>query len=325
MTALPRLHPDIPIALQDAIGVAAKAKLADLLIRADVAAADDVGRGPVTDWGAVCVRLLADDLNARLGSLAFGEGLTLECIVSHAGSPLGPAVQLLGYGGDVFGSLQDRVARLQAAVPGLGESVLHLIDVIGQCVLPTLSPSVLLEQYRHIVWMGGEDESDWLAMVSDEDPERLEEMREAVMSLEAFREAWPRWVIEPGRPPLDRVLLHAACQDDPWVAQVWRYVEPLLAMNVPELAALGRHNDENAIFNGWVGELRWAAGEPAYDRVLDDLRHHSEGMDWDEFSLNLQFAFDDGAQASDMLAQLRLWCAAVRLLDGLLAAVVTRD
>ena len=162
--------------------------------------------------------------------------------------------------------MKDRLTRIEAACPGLGETALYWLHRASGRTLYVLTPESARHLCEYIHWQGSSDQADW-----------LEEMTALGMTAEDMAESispdwydghFPAWVIDP-RPVLDEVALSGLTHASVEVASLASTlldIERLVADGgqLPGLEGL----DVECVYFG--AYLKWDAEDPV-DRVFDDF------------------------------------------------------
>lgn len=163
-------------------------------------------------------------------------------------------------------SMKDRLTRIEAACPGLGETALYWLHRASGRTLYVLTPETARHLCEYIHWQGSCNQADWLeemtAMgMTDED------LGESI-SPDWFDGHFPAWVINP-KPVLDEAVLTGLAEaggDIALVATTLLDIERLEADGgqLPGLEGL----DVECVYFG--AYLKWDAEDPV-ERVFDDF------------------------------------------------------
>jgi len=86
-----------------------------------------------------------------------------------------------------------RLEELEAACPGLGATVLHVLRRQSMTAYPLFTPEVAREVASWVYWYGEEDEETALDMHCGEDEAEREAARAEMVSRDLFDDAFPAW------------------------------------------------------------------------------------------------------------------------------------
>lgn len=155
-----------------------------------------------------------------------------------------------------------RIERLEAAVPGLGETLLYHIGKALRRTMYGLTPETGLYFCSHMNWMGEFDEEYAIAEIGDDDPETLE----TVYRREAYFKHMPEWAANPQEKLTpEEIAAHGDAKD--------ALVRDVVAL-LPEMARAANHRKirdhwpDHALCDLSVA-LRWCAED-------DVMRHFDD-------------------------------------------------
>ena len=174
-----------------------------------------------------------------------------------------------------------RLEELEAAGPGLGATVLHVLHRQALRAYPLFTPTVACDMASWVYWYGEEDEETALDMQCGDDEDAREAARAEMVSRDVLDDAFPAWARTwPGRrmknsPP------------QPWATIDLRRAATQLADSrqraiVGDAIALARLRiaddfrcDCDGEFVGFGAVLSWTEGDLT-TRVFDDLMQHAQ-------------------------------------------------
>lgn len=163
-------------------------------------------------------------------------------------------------------SMKDRLTRIEAACPGLGETALYWLQRASGRTLYVLTPESARDLCEYIHWQGSCDQADWLEEMTSMGM-TAEDMAEAI-SPDWYDGHFPAWVIHP-KPALDGVALSSLVDADAEIASLATTlldIERLVA-DGGQLPGLDGLEVECVYFGAY---LKWDADDPV-DRVFDDF------------------------------------------------------
>lgn len=161
--------------------------------------------------------------------------------------------------------------RLEAAVPGLGATVLRVLEDNGSVVYPLLTPSILLEQASNLYWLGEPDETEYLDEYCDGDPDTREAMRADMVTRAEIEASFPAWALTRAA-GLSQRRLHALSthHDDAFVRRMAELTLALARTPVSRDFTARREG----LFIGFGAVLCWADNDVAV-RVSDDYAQYA--------------------------------------------------
>lgn len=209
--------------------------------------------------------------------------------------------------------------RLEAHRPKLGNTVLRAIEDVSFKTLPLYTPAMVLEAASDVYWYGEEDEDVALEENCGEDAEARAQMRDSMVTRGMFDATFPKWAL--GWRGGARCLSERALREsmravrDRRVAAVF---EDVLALRSVGLPAYDWSTEEGR-FMGFAGLLTWGASDRLSLRVIDDYQQMiGESGEYFEHCGAGMVAIDRPEHFTAWLRYMQAWCAALRLLDGLI-------
>lgn len=168
---------------------------------------------------------------------------------------------------------------LEAAEPGLGATVLHIMELKCAAAYPLFTPSVVLDEASNQYWLGELDETEVLEEECGDDEEAREAMRADMVSRADIQAAFPPWALRP-RPALSRKRLRQLAQEhaDGYVQRAAQLALALAHTPAHHRFAARREG----LFTGFGAVLCWHDDDIAV-RVSDDYAHYAwQGECFDE-------------------------------------------
>lgn len=161
--------------------------------------------------------------------------------------------------------------RLEAAVPGLGATVLRVLEDKSAIAYPLLTPSIVLEEASNLYWLGEPDETEYLDEYCDGDPDVREAMRADMVTRAEIEASFPAWALMRAA-GLSQRRLHAlsTSHDDAFVR---RMAELTLALARTPVSRDFMARREG-LFIGFGAVLCWADDDVAV-RVSDDYAQYA--------------------------------------------------
>jgi PRTRC genetic system protein F len=163
-------------------------------------------------------------------------------------------------------SMKERLTRIEAACPGLGETALYWLHRASGRTLYVLMPESARDLCEYIHWQGSSDQADWLEEMTSMGM-TAEDMAESI-SPDWYDGHFPSWVLHP-KPVLDEFALSELTDAEGDLAVVARTlldIEQLVA-DGGQLPGLDGLEVESVYFGAY---LKWDADDPV-DRVFDDF------------------------------------------------------
>jgi PRTRC genetic system protein F len=160
---------------------------------------------------------------------------------------------------------------LEAAVPGLGATVLRLLERHGAAAYPLFTPSVLLDEASNQYWLGEADENALLDEECGDDAEAREVLRADMVTRAAIDAAFPPWALR-SRAALSgrRLRLLAREHADGHVRRAAQLAFALARTGAHARFAARREG----LFTGFGAVLCWRDDDIAV-RVSDDYAHYA--------------------------------------------------
>lgn len=209
--AIPSLHPRIPLTLTQSEGVNIWAKLAIRMLECEMIDPEEITRVNIKTISKIVMTGLQrwlDSHTAKLKHINFGlyvanrpdqvgtnDGSNTHdefvAIIEKQGTPVFFASQHDG-GNLLF--LEDGITTLESFRPGLGQTVLNLLNNVFMQTLQAFTPTVLLEIASYHYWMGEDDESTYVEEALQEG-ESAEDYN--IFTRAEFDDAFPTWVSAP--------------------------------------------------------------------------------------------------------------------------------
>ena len=151
-------------------------------------------------------------IGSDLNELGFGEteGLEDDLDLGQAGVYVGVTIV-----SEYCYSLKGVVERLESAVPGLGETVMSIMQNAIYNLMFAICPGTTLDAAKTAFWYGEEDETLWLEENGDECT------ADDIITRTDFDSNIPRWVSEAGQ-KLDASTLQQLAQNDDEAGEVCR-------------------------------------------------------------------------------------------------------
>ncbi len=161
--------------------------------------------------------------------------------------------------------------RLEAAVPGLGATVLRVLEDKSSIAYPLLTPSVLLEQASNLYWLGEPDETEYLDEYCDGDPDVREAMRADMVTRAEIEASFPSWALTRAA-GLSQRRLHAlsTSHDNSFVRRMAELAFALARTPVSRDFMARREG----LFIGFGAVLCWADDDVVV-RVSDDYAQYA--------------------------------------------------
>lgn len=318
---LPVLEESIPATVHSPEAAAANACLARFLLDAGAVRERDVPRrwrDPLT----VCEASLQRWLGKHLG--------TLRCLAPQFSLSLASAGDDRDSG--AVQSAEDiRICWGESAVlrwdigmglewmerhePGLGAAILSVFDAGAGRLYPMFTPRVALDAASFLYWHGEDDEASAVAEMCDT-PEEMEAMRAEMITLDAMREAFPRWALEPVRLGEAGALLRRVASCETHLAVVRRAAT--LAMELARLPSRAEYApDAEGIFIGFGAVLCWRPDDLA-KRISDDLAQYAWQDDYVDHAGEVSFPLNDPAAMALWLRRMRPLLRGIAILDDLI-------
>lgn len=206
--------------------------------------------------------------------------------------------------------------RLQDAVPGLGATVLCVMEDRSAHACPLFSPSVVLDEASNQYWLGESDETEFLDGECGDDEQAREAMRADMVTRADIESAFPQWALHRPRRLLPRKALRdiAITHADAYVRQAAALAHSLASIVFRSDFAAGRDGQ----FTGYSAVLCWRVEDIAV-RVSDDYAHWAwQGESFDEIG-EVILPIDDPATLQRWMRAVTPHLRAIGLVDRLLS------
>lgn len=169
--------------------------------------------------------------------------------------------------------------KLEAAVPGLGATVLEVMERKSWQAYPLFTPTNVLDEASNQYWMGEADETEFLYSECGDDKDAWEAMRADMVTRAEIEQAFPPWTLH-RPPPLTPRRLHVISSEhaDAYVRRAATLAAALMNTRT--------HSDFTArregYFTGFCAVLCWRDEDIAV-RVSDDYAHYAwQGDSYEE-------------------------------------------
>lgn len=210
------------------------------------------------------------------------------------------------------------VMHLEAAVPGLGQAAMYIIEQLALSTIPAWTPAHAREMGLYCMWYGAEDQESWIEEIESMggDPDDFE------LSPEQFEEHFGlAWVTHPAAPEgIHKVIACAKRHPDDLVREVGRLLgkaRPLLKgpVGFPSTQLV----EVEPVYRSAL--VRWDEDDPVL-RVADDFIEQANqcGDGYSELYAVYEVV-PDGAGFAAWLDGFRKGLVLYKLLDGLLATL----
>ncbi|MCL4182088.1 MAG: PRTRC system protein F [Burkholderiaceae bacterium] len=209
---------------------------------------------------------------------------------------------------------------LEAALPGLGRSILQGLREGSARVYPLFTPDIACDAARYVYWCGEDDEEIALDMHCGEDEQEREAMRSEMLTRAMLDDCYPEWAQQRmGRSAKRRCggcnLRHAART----------VTNPRLRQIVADAVALSRLRVKDDAFRpeiegeyiGFGAVLSWVEGDVT-TRIYDDLLQLAHQSECCERMGELRIALDDPGALGAWWRAMRPRFKAIRLIDRLI-------
>lgn len=225
----------------------------------------------------------------------------------------------------------ERLEAMNAAMPGLGQTVLQVLREQSRYVYPMFTPDIADDVCSYLYWQGEEDEEAALDMMcEDGDEADREAMRDEMVTRKMLDAAYPewarRWLVRPEKGSRRRK------GDSAWRPcnlrqAVKTLADPKLRAIAADALALSRlplddsfRPDVDGEFIGYGGVLSWDEADIT-TRIYDDmlnLAHQSEFCDRMGEAL---IPMDDPGALEACFARLGMRFEAIALIDRLICGL----
>lgn len=330
---LPRIDPAIPLRLVPRSAKRRGAHLSRALLQAGIINDDtlprrlsadhvETSRAALTAWlnqnlsGLECLR---PSFALTLGSSEGGEALQADRPELHA------TITWYG-GGSGTWDLGSALDWLEGTSPGLGRTVLRVLERQSHRTLPLVTPNEILYFASVCYWCGEDDEAMVLEESCGEDEQELEAMRASMIKRKDFDGAYPEWALKYPKKGAELSLralrsLRRASNSQ----RVKAILDDVIALSAISLP-MPNHTELDGYPVGFGGVMVWGKDDHFTRRVLDDF-DQMVGESGDYFEecgvRELDVSGPDGFIAWQ--EEMKPWFAAVRLLDALIGKLLEGD
>jgi PRTRC genetic system protein F len=325
---LPKVDPRIPAQLVPMASRARGALLARSLLKAGLINGQTIPPTLEDDHAKNCQRALANWMNVELGGLRC---IRPQCRLSVGhlwadGKPAPLRAEFAWYGSGGTWAVGAALEALEAVSPKLGMTVLRTIEEAAWRTLPIFTPTMVFEAACDLYWYGEDNEEAALEENCGDDEAGRDAMRADMVTRRSFDEAYPKWAIgllSRSRPlsvgSLRRCLEIAPTQ------QVESIVGDVIELKKIKLAKPD-WSDKEGRFIGFAGMFTWGDGDSLSTRVVDDYEQMvSESGEYFEESGSRIVSIDQTEEFVAWADEMKAWCRAVRLIDGLIFSLTTGD
>lgn len=333
---LPRLSPVIPRTVVPGRLAAANAAVARFLIDAK---AFDEGDVPSTwdDSLRACEQALASRIRREIGPLRClrpGFGMHLldadgYTIGTYAMNPRQAEAREYRQVELYWGELDEHewpvgpgLEALDAALPGLGATVLQVLRERGSQVYPLFTPDIACDAASYVYWCGEDNEEIALDMHCGEDEQEREAMRAEMVTRAMLDESFPDWArrwMGRGHPRSGRrcsLRRAASMLTDPRLRQIVADAQALARLKIDE--AFRPEIDGEYI--GFGAVLSWHGGDMT-TRVYDDLLQIAHQGECCERMGEHRIPLDDPGALGAWVRAMRPRFRAIGLIDRLIYAL----
>lgn len=220
----------------------------------------------------------------------------------------------------------ERLQALEAACPGLGATVLHVLHRQSLRAYPLFTPEVARDVVSWVYWYGEEDEETALDMMCGEDDAERDAARAEMVSRDLLDDAFPEWARTwPGRRVRDTG--HGGWQTIDLRRAMPGVADPRLRSIVADAIALARLRIEDAFrcdcdgeFVGFGAVLSWSESDLT-TRVFDDLMQQAhEGECYDRIG-EVRMALNTPSAMKKWQQAMRPRFKAIGLIDRLISGL----
>ena len=328
---LPRLESSIPLSLQPRSAKRRGAHLASALLTSGILNDTTLPKRLSANHVETCRAALTAWLNQKLTGLKCLRPSFSLTLGSSEGSAAQTASQaelpatITWYGGGGgawdLGSAFEWLERFR---PGLGSTVLYVLERQSQRTLPLVTPREVLSFASACYWCGENDEVMVLEE-SCEDEQELESMRASMVKRSDFDAAYPEWALKyRKRPELSKTALRSlrAAIKSEQIRSILDDVIALTAINLPQ----PNHAELDGFPVGFGGLVVWGKNDHFTRRVLDDFDQMvGESGDYYEECGVRQLDVCDPRGLLEWQQEMKPWFAVVRLLDALMCKLLEGD
>ncbi|UEC01655.1 PRTRC system protein F [Burkholderia vietnamiensis] len=331
--ALPRLSCAVPRTVVPGALAAANATIARLLLDADVFDEADIPESWDNSLRA-CEEALAARIRREIGPLHCLSPSFGMYVLDAEGHAIGgyaygkPAAKHPAYGAiEVYwGEAKEQewpvgsgLQALEAALPGLGQTILQVLRQRCVNVYPLFTPDIACDVASLLYWCGAEDEEEALDMNCGDDEEEREAMRSEMLTRAALEQAYPAWARQwmgrsAGKSTGRCSLRHAAkVITDPRLRQIVIDAQALLKLHCDD----NFRSEVEGEYIGFGAVLSWEEGDVT-TRIYDDLLQMAHESEYCERMGELSVPLDDPGAFGAWLQAMQPRFQAIRLIDRLI-------
>jgi PRTRC genetic system protein F len=325
---LPRLSPDIPLAVVPRRLAAANAAIARFLIQAGAIREADVP-DVWDDALEVCQHALDAWVKRELG--------TLHCLSPHfcltalgdadPYAPLrtnAPATAQTRYrcveicwfeSGERQWVIGPRLEALERECPGAGRAALDILQGQASHVYPVFTPDLACHQASFLYWCGEEDEEAVLDMDCGDDAEERNAMRADMVTRQNLNEAFPAWVtsLTSKRSSVVSFRRLASRLHDPHLRDI-----AADALALAQLRFQGNYlSDVEGEYLGWGAVLSWREDDLTV-RIYDDMVNMAHQGEFCDRIGELIVGLDEPQTMQSWRKAMHIRFKAMRLIDRLI-------
>ncbi|PND30196.1 PRTRC system protein F [Achromobacter pulmonis] len=330
---LPRLSGAVPRTVVPGVLAAANTRIARFLIDADVFGAADIPES-WDDSLRACEQAIAACIRREIGPLhCLRPGFGMH-VLDADGFPIGgysvgrasdkprvyTAVEVYwGETSEQAWPVGQRLQALEAALPGLGRTVLQALREGCAQVYPLFTPDIACDVASMIYWCGEENEEIALDMNCGDDEKEREAMRCDMLTRAELDETYPEWVRQwmgqtakkrPGRCSLRRAVKTLT---DPGLRQI---AADALSLSRLQCDDTFRPEIEGE-YVGFGAVLSWEDGDLT-TRIYDDLLQLAHQSEFCERMGEFTIALNDPGALGAWVRAMRPRFRAIGLIDRLI-------
>lgn len=331
--ALPRLSCNVPRTVVPGVLATANATIARFLLDADVFDEADIPES-WDDSLRACEQALAARIRREIGPLhCLSPGFGMHVLDANGHNIGGytygkPAAKRPAYGAiEVYWVETNEqewpvgpgLQALEAALPGLGHTILQVLRQRCANVYPLFTPDIACDVASLLYWCGEEDEEVALDMNCGDDEEEREAMRSEMLTRAELEQAYPKWARQwSGRSAEKRVgrcsLRHAAkVITDPRLRQIVTDAQALSNLHCDD----SFRSEVEGEYVGFGAVLSWGEGDVT-TRIYDDLLQMAHESEFCERMGELTIPLSDPGAFGAWLRTMQPRFKAIRLIDRLI-------
>lgn len=205
--------------------------------------------------------------------------------------------------------------RLEAVMPGLGITVLDVLDNQSRFVYPLFAPRDAHDVASMLYWYGEDDETMAVEEMCGDDAAAQATMREEMVTAKHFTEAYPAWALVWKPEKLKQLELTGIVREGKDA-----YAKDIAAMAL-ELARLHIKDefrpDIDGEFIGFGAVLSWCEDDLTV-RVYDDLINMAQEGEFCDVMGEVRFALNEPEAMQAWQRSMRPRFKAMRLIDSLI-------